>query len=182
MPGVPIVTAADRLNGLQLGLLQYQKTGVGLAILREYVLGEERFDYAFREYIRRWAFKSPQPADFFRTMENAAGMDLAWFWRGWFLEDALLDQTVESVKQPGEKGMGRVTFRNKERMVMPLTYRLTFEDDTTETVRLPVEVWFQSDVITRPTPAGKKLKEVRIDPDAMLPDALRDNNLWSDEG
>jgi hypothetical protein len=146
------------------------------------VLGEERFDYAFREYIRRWAFKSPQPADFFRTMENAAGMDLAWFWRGWFLEDALLDQAVESVRQPGERGMGRITFRNKERMVMPLTYRLTFEDDTTETVRLPVEAWFQSDVITRPTPAGKKLKQVRIDPDAMLPDALRDDNLWSNEG
>ena len=182
MPGVPIVTAADRLNGLQLGLLQYQKTGVGLTILREYVLGEERFDYAFREYIRRWAFKSPQPADFFRTMENAAGMDLAWFWRGWFLEDALLDQAVDGVKQPGQKGPGRITFRNKERMVMPLTYRITFEDDSTETVRLPVEAWFQSDVITRPTPAGKKLKEVRIDPDAALPDAARDNNVWTEEG
>ncbi len=182
MPGVPIVTAADRLNGLQLGLLQYQKTGVGLTILREYVLGEERFDYAFREYIRRWAFKSPQPADFFRTMENAAGMDLAWFWRGWFLEDALLDQAIDDVKQPGEKSPGRITFRNKDRMVMPMTYRITFEDDSTELVRLPVEAWFQSDVIKRTTPRGKKLKEVRIDPDAMLPDAARDNNVWTNEG
>jgi hypothetical protein len=75
-------------------LLQYEKTGFGLLILRESVLGPERFDYAFRTYIRRWAFKSPQPADFFRTMEDAAGMDLAWFWRGWFLEDAMLDQAI----------------------------------------------------------------------------------------
>lgn len=182
MPGVPIVTAADRLNGLQLGLLQYQKTGVGLAILREYVLGEERFDRAFREYIRRWAFKSPQPADFFRTMENVAGMDLAWFWRGWFLEDAMYDVAVEDVKQPGKRGGAAVSFRNKERMVLPLTYRITFEDDTTEVVRLPVEVWFQSDVIRHGVAGTKRIKEVRVDPDNMLPDLERDDNVWTDEG
>lgn len=181
MPGVPIVTAADRLNGLQLGVLQYQKTGVGLTILREYVLGEERFDYAFRSYIRQWAFKSPQPADFFRSMENAAGMDLAWFWRGWFLEDAMLDQAVETVKQPNRRGGGSIRFRNKERMVMPLTYRVTFEDDTTEVVKVPVEAWFQSDVITRSVEGTKKIKEVRIDPDGMLPDIERDDNLWSND-
>ena len=179
MPGVPIVTAADRLNGLQLGVLQYQKTGVGMTILREYVLGEERFDFAFREYIREWAFKSPQPADFFRTIENAAGMDLAWFWRGWFLEDAMLDQAVETVKQPGKRGGGSITFRNKERMVMPLTYRVTFDDDTTEVLKVPVEAWFQSDVITRRMEQVKAIKQVRIDPDGMLPDIARDNNLWS---
>ena len=114
-------------------------------------------------------------------MENAAGMDLAWFWRGWFLEDAMLDQAVETVKQPNRRGGGSIRFRNKERMVMPLTYRVTFEDDTTEVVKVPVEAWFQSDVITRSVEGTKKIKEVRIDPDGMLPDIERDDNLWSND-
>jgi hypothetical protein len=178
-PGVPIVTNADRLTGMQLGILQYQKTGVGLMILREYVLGAERFDDAFRTYIRRWAFKSPQPADFFRTMEDVAGMDLAWFWRGWFLEDAMLDQAVESVRQATEKRAARITFVNKERQVMPLTFRATFEDGTTEERRLPVELWHQSDKVSVTLEGKGKVTEVRIDPDQMLPDVDRKNNLWT---
>lgn len=181
MPGVPIVTNADRLSGLQLGLLQYEKTGVGLLILREYVLGHERFDFAFRTYIRRWAFKSPQPADFFRTMDDAAGMDLAWFWRGWFLEDALFDQGIDGVQQPSGRRGARITFVNHERMVMPLTFRATFEDGTTEEQRLAVELWHKSDQVVV-TLAGKgKVREVRIDPDQMLPDVDRKNNLWTAE-
>jgi aminopeptidase N len=176
---VPIVTNADRLNGMQLGLLQYEKTGVGLQILREYVLGPERFDYAFRTYIRRWAFKSPQPADFFRTMEDAAGMDLAWFWRGWFLEDAMLDQAIDSVRQGSDKRPARITLVNKQRMVMPVTVRAVFEDDTTEDKNVPVEAWSQSDRITVSLEGKGKVKEVRLDADLQLPDIDRKNNLWT---
>ncbi|MCK5943374.1 MAG: M1 family metallopeptidase [Planctomycetes bacterium] len=179
MPGVPVVTQADRLNGLQLGVLEYQKTGVGLQILREYVLGPERFDFAFGTYTRRWAFKSPQPADFFRTMEDAAGMDLAWFWRGWFLEDALLDIGIERVRN-GSRG-ARITFVNHERMVMPLTFEVTFEDDSKEVVRLPVEIWAKSDRITHTVRSDLDVVEVRIDPDGMLPDVKRSNNVWKAE-
>lgn len=178
-PGVPIVTKADRLNGMQLGLLEYMKTGVGLRILREYVLGPERFDFAFRTYVRRWAFKSPQPADFFRTMEDAAGMDLAWFWRGWFLEDAMLDQGVERVRQPSGRRGARITFVNRERMVMPLTFEVTYDDGSEQRFDLPVEVWFQSDRIVRTLDSDKEVTRVRIDPDGMLPDIERDNNLWT---
>ncbi|MEO6594856.1 MAG: M1 family metallopeptidase, partial [Planctomycetota bacterium] len=178
-PGVPIVTNADRLNGLQLGLLQYEKTGTGLYILREYVLGAERFDYAFRTYIRRWAFKSPQPADFFRTMEDAAGMDLAWFWRGWFLEDAMIDQAVDRVEQPTDRRGARITFINNERQVMPLTFEAKFEDGTTERRRLPVELWFQSDRVSVTLEGKGTVTEVRIDPDQMLPDTDRKNNVWT---
>jgi len=178
-PGVPIVTQADRLNGMQLGLLQYQKTGVGLQILREYVLGPERFDFAFRTYIRRWAFKSPRPADFFRTMEDAAGMDLAWFWRGWFLEDALLDIAVEGVRNSSRGA--RITFVNKERMVMPLTFEVTFEDDSKQVIRLPVEAWAKSDKITHTVRSELDVVEVKIDPDGMLPDVKRSNNRWKDD-
>ncbi len=181
-PGVPIVTNADRLNGMQLGLLQYEKTGVGLLILRESVLGHERFDFAFRTYIQRWAFKSPQPADFFRTMEDAAGMDLAWFWRGWFLEDAMFDQAVERVQPATERRGARITFVNKERQVMPLTFRATFEDGTFEDRRLPVELWHQSDKVTVTLEGRGKVTEVRIDFEQMLPDIERTNNLWKAEG
>lgn len=180
-PGVPIMTNADRMNGMQLNILGYEKPGMGLLILREYILGPERFDFAFRTYIRRWAFKSPQPADFFRTMEDASGMDLAWFWRGWFLENAMFDQAVDGVRQPSGRRGARITFLNKERQVMPLTFRVTYEDDSTEDLRYPVELWSQSDRATVTLGTAKKVKEVRIDPDQMTPDVDRKNNLWTAE-
>lgn len=176
MPGIPVVTHADRLNGLQLGLLQYQKTGVGLQLLREYVLGPERFDFAFRTYIRRWKFKSPQPADFFRTMEDAAGMDLAWFWRGWFLEDALLDQAIEDVRV-NSRG-ATITFVNKERMVMPLTFEVEFADGSKQTQNLPVEIWFKSDKVVHKVRSEQEIVAIRLDPEKMLPDNKRGNNAW----
>ena len=176
MPGIPVVTQADRLNGLQLGLLQYQKTGVGLQLLREHVLGPERFDFAFRTYIRRWSFKSPQPADFFRTMEDAAGMDLAWFWRGWFLEDALLDQAIDSVRISSRGA--RITFLNKERMVMPITFEVTYDDGSTEVQRLPVEVWSKSNRVVHVVKSKQEVVAVRLDPERMLPDNKRGNNSW----
>ncbi len=116
---------------MSLGMLQYQKAGTGLRLLREQILGPERFDYAFRTYIRRWSFKSPRPADFFRTMEDASGMDLDWFWRGWFVEAAKLDQAVASVRQPRGERPARITFTNLGRMVMPLQYEITFTDGST---------------------------------------------------
>src|SRR5262249_21651345 len=89
---LPIDTPPDRLTGGLNGAPSYAKTAQGLVLLRESILGPERFDYAFRTYIKRWSFKSPQPADFYRCMEDAAGMDLAWFWREWFQETDVLDQ------------------------------------------------------------------------------------------
>lgn len=179
MPGIPVVTQADRLNGLQLGLLQYQKTGIGLQLLREYVLGPERFDYAFRTYIHRWKFKSPQPADFFRTMEDAAGKDLAWFWRGWFLEDALLDQAIDGVRISSRGA--RITFLNNERMVMPITFEVEYEDGSKETQRLPVEIWFKSNKVVHTVKSEKEIVAVRLDPGRMLPDNKRGNNSWKAE-
>jgi aminopeptidase N len=73
-------TVPDVTQARNLGFAAYSKTGYGLYLLREVVLGPERFDYAFRSYIKRWAFKHPQPRDFFRTMNEVAGEDLTWFW------------------------------------------------------------------------------------------------------
>ncbi len=76
----------------------YTKPAAGLNILRETVMGRELFDFAFKEYCRRWAFKSPTPADFFRTMEDASGVDLDWFWRGWFYSIDATDISLDSIK------------------------------------------------------------------------------------
>ena len=76
----------------------YRKPATALNILRETVLGRELFDFAFKEYCRRWAFKHPTPADFFRTMEDASGVDLDWFWRGWFYSIEKVDVSLDSLE------------------------------------------------------------------------------------
>jgi hypothetical protein len=93
---VPIMTQSDSV--LQFGNNAYGKPATALNILRETVLGRELFDYAFREYSRRWKFKRPMPADFFRTMEDASGVDLDWFWRGWFYSTDHTDISIERVR------------------------------------------------------------------------------------
>lgn len=94
---VPIMTNSESL--LQFGNNAYAKPATALNILRETVLGRELFDYAFREYAQRWMFKHPNPADFFRTMEDASGIDLDWFWRGWFFTTGHVDQALVGVHE-----------------------------------------------------------------------------------
>ena len=93
---VPIMTNSDSI--LQFGNNAYAKPATALNILRETILGRELFDFAFKEYARRWKFKRPTPADFFRTMEDASGVDLDWFWRGWFYSTRHTDLSLESLK------------------------------------------------------------------------------------
>ncbi|MCS7086398.1 MAG: M1 family aminopeptidase, partial [Bacteroidia bacterium] len=91
----PIMTPADQI--LKMGDLTYGKTAAGLNILRETIIGRERFDAAFQEYCRRWAFKRPYPADFFRTLKQASGVDIDWFVNGWFFGTDPVDLAIESV-------------------------------------------------------------------------------------
>jgi hypothetical protein len=92
----PIMTMGD--NVTQVGANAYAKAATGLNILRETVMGRELFDYSFREYARRWAFKRPTPADLFRTMEDASAVDLDWFWRGWYYGTEPVDISLDSVR------------------------------------------------------------------------------------
>src|SRR6185295_7174217 len=134
----PIMTPANRYrNNDNLNDLAYVKPSIMLLALRNKVLGAEVFDTAFREYTRRWAFKHPQPVDFFRTMEEVSGRDLAWFWRGFFYTTAALDQSVESVKQTPD-GAALVTIRSLGAAVMPVELELAFADGSSETIKLPV--------------------------------------------
>jgi hypothetical protein len=173
----PIMTPANRYKPNNLLSLAYVKPSISLLTLRSKVLGTQVFDSAFREYTRRWAFKHPQPADFFRTMEEVSGRDLAWFWRGFFFTTAALDQSVEGVKQEAD-GSSQVSLVNLGDAVMPVELELSFEDGTTELVKLPVEIWYGGNRYLYQVKAGKTIVSARVNPDGTFPDAIETNDAW----
>jgi hypothetical protein len=155
----------------------YQKPALMLTILRDAVLGRETFERALREYVRRWRFKHPQPADFFRTMANVSGRDLDWFWRGWIYSTARLDQAVDSVRAVG-RDSAYVYLSNRGQMVLPVTLELRFSDGTRETRQLPVEMWNLGDRFTARVATAKPMVGVVVDPAERYPDVDRANNRW----
>ncbi len=173
----PIMTPANRYKPNNLLSLAYVKPSIALLILRGKVLGSQVFDSAFREYTRRWAFKHPQPADFFRTLEDVSGRDLAWFWRSFFFTTAALDQSVEGVKQEAD-GSSEVSLVNLGDAVMPVELELSFEDGTTELVKLPVEIWYAGNRYAYQVKPGKAIVSARVNPDGTFPDAIATNDAW----
>jgi Peptidase family M1 domain len=174
---LPLMTPPDRIPYPALSQVGYNKPGLGLRLLREYILGPDRFDPAFREYIRRWAYKHPTPADFFRTIEDGVGEDLSWFWRGWFYTTATIDQAVDSVVLSDTAGVvSRIHLRNVGAMPMPVELALTLSGGKTLRTRLPVEVWYLGNTYVATVPGD--VTGVRIDPDEALPDLDRSNNVW----
>jgi len=171
----PILTPSERFSGPGYALSGYRKAGWGLVLLRDVVLGPERFDPALREYIDRWTHRHPKPADFFRTMEDVAGEDLDWFWQGWFDGTKTLDQSVADVSVSGDTI--RVTLE-QEGLVMPLDLRLEYADGSTTTRRIPVEAWHTSDTFTA-TVVGPEVRSAAVDPERRLPDVDRSNDGWS---
>ena len=91
------MTRADSIPFAYSHPVSYFKTAFGLILLREDILGPERFDTAFRKFIRDWAYKHPQPSDFFRAIDSEGGEDLSWFWRGWFFHNWALDLALDAV-------------------------------------------------------------------------------------
>ena len=173
----PIMTYANRFRtDGNLGALAYIKPAMGLYVLRGKVLGAEVFDAAFREYTRRWAFKHPQPADFFRTIEDVTGQDLDWFWRGWFFTTAALDQAVESVTQ--RAGQVSVVIRSGGQLVLPVELTLTYGDGTTEVRRFPVEIWYKSDRYTAVIATEKTVTAAQVNADGQFPDVNPRNDGW----
>ena len=255
----PIMTNSESL--LQFGSNAYAKPATALNVLRETILGRALFDHAFATYCRRWAFKRPQPADFFRTMEDASGVDLDWFWRGWFYSTDHCDIAVEkverfrpksmdpdidvefdradrdgeprSVTQQGNDGSERrtdrfpelidfystfddldvtdadrrtyrrflsrlerdeeqvigldwnfhvITLRNVGGLIMPVILHVTYEDGSTEMVRLPAEIWKHdhrrvSTLLIR----DKEIARVQVDPFMETADTDLANNTYPPE-
>ncbi len=179
---VPSMLPADRVPGALLGQAAYNKPATGLYVLRHHILEDTaRFDAAFREYIRRWAFKHPTPADFFRSMEDGLGEDLSWFWRGWFYRTDVVDLAVDSVTTTSDSTGGRtarVYLSSPGQLPMPLDLTLTYADSSTETVRLPVEIWYLGNHFTAVRPIARDLVKVEIDARHSIPDVRRENDVW----
>jgi hypothetical protein len=253
---MPIMTGADSLQST--GYNAYTKPTLALNILRESVLGREQFDYAFKQYARRWMFKSPTPTDFFRTMEDASGQDLDWFWRGWFYgiehtdisienvhhykmdtRDPYKDKTAKKDKRDAEpdrlfqrlnqplpkrvdafpelkdfynefdeldvtekdrasyeklikdlsekdkamlKRKGQfyvVDLKNLGGLVMPVAIKVTYEDKSTEEIRLPAQIWRRNpDSISKMIVADKKITSIEVDPHRETADVDIENNYF----
>ena len=170
-----ILTYPDQFSGQEGGWNLYRKPGAGLFFLRTAVLGQERFDSAFKEYVRRWMFKHPQPADFFRTMEDASGEDLDWFWRGWFDTRHHYDARLVSVAE--RDGAVVLAVEQVGGLVFPTEAEVTFTDGSTARVGVPVEGFARDEVVTvRLDADGRTVASARIDPDGLLPDTDRDND------
>jgi hypothetical protein len=254
----PIMTNSESL--FQFGNNAYAKPATALNILRETILGRELFDFAFKQYSQRWMFKHPTPEDFFRTMEDASGVDLDWFWRGWFFTTDYVDLAIDSVKwfqvdtrDPDvEKPLRReqekeapktissirnrddieqtwvekdpaardfyneydrfavddldrreydkfyatldedqqqflkagynyyeVEFSNRGGLVMPIILQIEYDDSSSETVRIPAEIWrYNDEKVTRILYSTHRIKSLTLDPFLETADVETENNYW----
>ena len=254
----PIMTGSEEI--LQFGDNAYGKPATALNILRETILGREQFDFAFREYAKRWKFKRPTPSDFFRTMEDASGTDLDWFWRGWFFSTDHVDIAIESLnwyqidsgdpdesaerkrqkKEQKEPTLSKqrnadlpkridwqpwlkdfynsedydpekveesdrkayqkfldglddeqrsllrrktnfyvARFRNVGGLVMPIIFRVTYTDNTTETIEIPAEIWRRdSRQVDKLLVTDKEILRLEVDPRQQTADVEENNNHW----
>lgn len=182
IPGVeqPLITRP--VESRDLFWTGYQKPALMMQLLRFQVLGRDRFDAAFREYLRTWAFKHPTPADFFRLMRDQSGEDLDWFWREWVFTTARLDQAVDSVVARGDT-LTEVYLSNRSTMVMPVRLALTVQDEDgtsrTEIIELPVEMWNLGPRFTYRWHGRERVIGAVVDPSQDLPDVNRANNSWT---
>jgi aminopeptidase N len=181
----PIMTAADYLPEQWFVHLGYSKPAAAFNVLRESILGRERFDVALRSFAREWQFKRPQPADFFRAMENASGTDLDWFWRGWFFATGAVDMSIGSVQESAPDGLPRgrhlytVEVINHGRVVMPIILAVTYLDGSTSRLQIPAQVWRHDTRRAMKTLiTDKQIAQVQLDPGGESFDATPDNNTW----
>jgi len=175
-----VMSAPDNMKEANIGWLLYFKPAAGLKMLRDEVLGPERFDNAFRTYIARWAFRHPQPEDFFYTMENVSGEDLAWFWRSWFVNKWPMDQAVSKImyrKNDPSKGVF-ITVDNLGQMPAPVILDIRYKSGETERVKLPVEVWQRNASWTFRHASTTEIESITLNPSGSLPDINSENNVW----
>jgi hypothetical protein len=174
-----LLTRADLIPEKYRHPITYFKSALGLILLREQILGPERFDTAFKRFIRDWAFRHPKPADFFRAMESEGGEDLSWFWRGWYQNNWTLDLAVQSISyvddDPSEGAV--VKIQSRDPLIMPVKVRIDFRDGSRQEIRVPAEAWIQSAVATLNVQSTEAIDEVTLDPDHVIPDKDRGNNV-----
>ena len=176
-----IMNTPDVVQNKYRGQAFYDKPAMGLDILREQILGEDRFDYAFKNYIKNWAFKHPTPWDFFHAMDNGAGEDLSWFWKEWFTTTWKLDQSVKNItynNNDSSKG-SVITIENLEQIALPVTVFIKEENGDSGTVKLPAEIWQRGNEWSFPYKSTSSIKYVTLDPEHVLPDINPENNTYT---
>jgi hypothetical protein len=158
------------------GVASYYKPATIMVALRG-VLGQETFNRALKEYLRRWAYKHPTPYDLFHTFEDVAGEDLSWFWRTWFFETWKLDQAIDTVITLGDSL--EVVLDNRGKAIMPARLAVTRTNGRVDRVPLPASVWFDGDrqetvrIVREPA-----IRTIEIDIDREFPDLDRSNQVW----
>jgi len=174
----PLLTLADQVPEKYRHPVTYFKSAFGLVLLREQILGPARFDPAFRDYIRTWAYHHPTPSDFFRFMDSETGEDLSWFWRGWYQHNWKLDLAVTGVAPAdgGWKNGAEVTVANLDKLVLPATLEVAYADGSKHDIRVPVETWMQHRQFTVHVDGSQPVTSATIDPAHALPDVNRGNN------
>ena len=174
----PILSRADTVMEKYRHPVTYFKSALGLVLLREQILGPERFDPAFRRFIAAWACKHPKPADFFRAMENDAGEDLSWWWRGWYFNNWTLDLAVAKVAYvDGDPAQGAlVTVQARDPLIMPVTLRVAYADGTSRDLSLPAETWIRQRSVDIHVPGTQPVLSATLDPEHRIPDRDRSNN------
>lgn len=178
MPAV--MTRPDGIRGNTVFESQYLKVNYLLRLLRDQIIGPDRFDAAFRKYMHDWAYKHPTPWDFFRSMNNSTGEDLGWFWKAMFIENYKLDQSATSVVQTTNTGTNdtEITIDNLGQAAMPLDIEITTVSGKKQRYTFPVEIWQTGYRYTFSANTTEKIQSVEIDPDRVYPDINRSNNVW----
>ena len=178
----PIMSYPDAMGEKYRHSVSYFKTALGLRLLRDVILGPERFDPAFRKYTADWAFKHPSPSDFFREISSESGEDLSWFWRGWFFNNWQLDLAVTNIGYTdGDPAKGaNITLESRDKLVMPAVLEVKYADGHATRIKLPVETWMRIKPVIA-APAGR-IASVILDPDHLLPDRDRSNNAVVPQG
>ncbi len=194
----PIMTNSESI--FQFGNNAYGKPATALNILRETIMGEELFDYAFKKYAERWAFRHPSPADFFRTMEDASSVDLDWFWRGWFYTDDHVDIALADVEEKSGERLKKqykdvsdryksmvkddeffyeLEFENIGGLVMPIILEFEFADGEKEQLYIPAEIWrFDGNTVKKVFNFDKQVVAISLDPEYKTADCDVENNYW----
>lgn len=175
-----LMAHADSVKEQYRHSVSYFKGALGLVLLREQILGPKRFDKAFREYIKTWSYKHPSPSDFFRFMSSAAGENLDWWWRGWYLHNWQIDMGISDIKPFSDKRSTgtALTLTSRQPLVMPVTVRFYYTDGSQSDQRIPVEVWRQRQQPRLVLPFTKPVRKAVLDPEHQIPDADRSNNTW----
>ncbi len=157
-------------------VITYQKPATVLHTLHG-LLGPDAFEAAYREFVRRWALKHPQPWDLFNTFSDVTGEDLDWFWRGWYYENWMLDHAIETVSTSGSAH--RITVSDRGLMPMPARMAITLGDGTVVRREVPVELWLsgrRQAVVEVDT--DDEVVRVELDPERRFPDVNRANDVW----